>query len=325
MTEIKKIGVLTSGGDAPGMNAAIRAVVRAGLYHKFEVIGIRKGYQGMIDGDYASFDSNAVSGIIQYGGTILQTARCNEFLTFEGRKKAYGQLQKEGIDAVVAIGGDGTFTGANIMAEEFGYTFIGIPGTIDNDLFGTDYTIGFSTALTTVVEAVDKIRDTAKSHGRIFFVEVMGREAGFLALLGGIACGAEGILIPEEKGDIEVLRKYLKERARRKKSSIILVAEGEEAGGAIQIAKIMKTEFPDFDIRTTILGHVQRGGSPSPDDRIIASRMGKAAIESLVAGERNIMIGIVNNNITKIPLQKAVKEHKKIDEGLLEIFDVLGG
>jgi 6-phosphofructokinase 1 len=325
MKEIKKIGVLTSGGDAPGMNAAIRAVVRAGIYHKLEVVGIKKGYQGMIEGDFIPFNSNDVSGIIQYGGTILQTARCKEFHSYEGRKKAFDKLQNAGIDAVVAIGGDGTFTGAGIMAQEFDYTFIGIPGTIDNDLYGTDYTIGFSTALGTVVEAVDKIRDTAKSHGRIFFVEVMGREAGFLALLGGIACGAEGILIPEEKGDIENVRRFLKERARRKKSSIILVAEGDDAGGAITIGKMMKTEFPDFDIRTTILGHIQRGGAPSPSDRIIASRMGKAAIESLVAGERNIMIGIANEKITKIPLDKAIKEYKKVDEGLLEIFDVLGG
>jgi len=325
MSDIKKIGVLTSGGDAPGMNAAIRAVVRAGLYHNFEVVGIRKGYQGMIEGDFLTFDSNAVSGIIQFGGTILQTARCSEFHTYEGRKQAWQQLRNAGIDAVVAIGRDGTFTGAGVMAEEFDICFIGIPGTIDNDLYGTDYTIGFSTALSTVVEAVDKIRDTARSHGRIFFVEVMGREAGFLALLGGIACGAEGILIPEQKGDIDVIRKYLTERARKIKSSIILVAEGDEAGGAISIAKMMKAEFPDFDIRTTILGHVQRGGSPCPNDRIIASRMGKAAIEAIVAGEKNIMIGIVKDRITKIPLTRAVKENKKVDRELLEVIDILGG
>lgn len=325
MNEIKRIGVLTSGGDAPGMNAAIRAVVRAGLFHKLVVVGIRRGYQGMIEGDFIPFDSNSVSGIIQYGGTILQTARCSEFHTYEGRKKAYEQLSNAGIDAVAAIGGDGTFTGAGIMAQEFDINFIGIPGTIDNDLYGTDYTIGFSTALSTVVEAVDKIRDTAKSHGRIFFVEVMGREAGFLALLSGIACGAEGVMIPEQKDDISVIRHFLKERARKKKSSIIIVAEGDEAGGAISIAKMMKIEFPDFDIRTTILGHVQRGGSPSPNDRIIASRMGKAAVEAIVSGEKNIMIGIVKDMITKVPLTMAVKENKDVDKELLEVINVLGG
>jgi len=280
--DFKKIGVLTSGGDAPGMNAAIRAVVRAGIYHGISVYGIKKGYQGMIQGDIQPMESDSVSGIIHKGGTILQTARCKEFFTYEGRKQAYEQLIKQGIEAVIVIGGDGSFTGAGIMAKEFKFPFIGIPGTIDNDLYGTDYTIGFDTALNTVVSAVDKIRDTATSHGRIFFVEVMGKEAGFVALQSGIACGAEGILIPEEKGQIDSLRKYLKERAIHKKSSIILVAEGEDEGSAIDIAGRIKQEFPDFDIRTTILGHLQRGGSPSAFDRIIASRMGKASIDALL-------------------------------------------
>lgn len=323
MEEIKRIGVLTSGGDAPGMNAAIRAVVRTGIYNGFEVYGIGRGYQGMIDGDIRQLDSNSVSGIIHLGGTILYTARCKEFFSFEGRKKAYEQLIRFGIDAVIIIGGDGSFTGAGIMSNEFNIPFIGIPGTIDNDLYGTDYTIGFDTALNTVVQAVDKISDTARSHGRIFFVEVMGREAGFIALQSGIACGAEGILIPEQKNDLDRIRKYLKERARRKKSSIIMVAEGEEEGGAIKIASKMKEEFPDFDIRTTILGHVQRGGSPSAMDRIIASRMGKAAVDALMDDLKSIMIGIVNGEIMHVPLNKTVKLHKTVNLELLEMADII--
>ena len=323
MKEIKRIGVLTSGGDAPAMNAAIRAVVRAGIYNGLEVFGIKRGYQGMIEGDIIAMDSASVSGIIHNGGTILQTARCEEFRTYEGRQRAYGQLTRFNIDAVIIIGGDGSFTGASIMSREFNVPFIGIPGTIDNDLYGTDYTIGFDTALNTVVQTVDKIRDTASSHGRIFFVEVMGKEAGFIALRSGIACGAEGILIPEQKGDLDKLRKYLTERAKRKKSSIIMVAEGEEAGGAIVIANKMKEEFPEFDIRTTILGHVQRGGSPSALDRIIASRMGKAAVDALLDDQKSIMIGIVNDEIVHVPLNKTVKMHKTVDPELLEMSDIL--
>ncbi|MBN2481191.1 MAG: 6-phosphofructokinase [Bacteroidales bacterium] len=323
MKEIKKIGVLTSGGDAPGMNAAVRAVVRTGIYNGLEVYGIRRGYQGMIEGEIVLLDTDSVSGIIHLGGTILQTARCKEFFSFEGRKKAYEQLMLSGIDAVIIIGGDGSFTGAGIMSKEFDIPFIGIPGTIDNDLYGTDYTIGFDTALNTVVQAVDKIHDTATSHGRIFFVEVMGKEAGFVALQSGIACGAEGILIPEEKGDLNKIRKYLTDRARRKKSSIIMVAEGEDEGGAISIANKMKEEFPDFDIRTTILGHVQRGGSPSAFDRIIASRMGKDAVEALMDNQKSIMIGVVNGEIVHVPLSKTVKLHKMVNMELLEMVDIL--
>jgi 6-phosphofructokinase 1 len=323
MEEIKKIGVLTSGGDAPGMNAALRAVVRAGIHNGFEVFGIRRGYQGMIEGDIIPLPTQSVSGIIQRGGTIIQTARCKEFHTYEGRKKAYDQLVKFGIDAVIVIGGDGSFTGASIMSKEFDIPFIGIPGTIDNDLYGTDYTIGYDTALNTVVEAVDKIRDTASSHGRIFFVEVMGKEAGFVALRSGIACGAEGILVPEEKGQLEKLRKYLTERAKQKKSSIILVAEGDEDGGAIAIAKIIKEEYPELDIRTTILGHIQRGGSPSAFDRVTASRMGAAAIDALLDDQKSIMIGIVNNEIVQIPLNKTVKLHKDVNRDLLKLVDIL--
>jgi 6-phosphofructokinase 1 len=323
MEEFKKIGVLTSGGDAPGMNAAIRAVVRVGIHAGFEVYGIRRGYMGMIEGDIIPLTSQAVSGIIQNGGTILQTARCQEFMTPEGRKTAYDQLVKFGIQAVIVIGGDGSFTGASIISREYDIPIIGIPGTIDNDLFGTDYTIGYDTALNTVVEAVDKIRDTASSHGRIFFVEVMGKEAGFVALRSGIACGAEGILIPEEKGQLDRLRKYLAERARQKKSSIIMVAEGEEEGGAITIAGIIKREYPELDIRTTILGHIQRGGSPTAFDRVSASRMGAAAIEALIDDQKSIMIGIVNSEIVHVPLNKTVKMHKDVNRDLLKLAEIL--
>jgi len=323
MEEIKRIGVLTSGGDAPGMNAAIRAVVRGGIHYGFEVIGIRRGYQGMIEGDYIPLSSQSVSGIIQNGGTILLTARCKEFLKPEGRRLAYDQLVFHGIDAVIAIGGDGTFTGATIMSKEFNIPFIGIPGTIDNDLYGTDYTIGYDTALNTVVEAVDKIRDTASSHGRIFFVEVMGKEAGFVALRSGIACGAEGILIPEATGQLEKLKVYLKMRAAQRKSSIILVAEGEEVGGAIAIAKKIKEEFPEFDIRTTILGHIQRGGSPSAFDRVTATRLGIAAVEALVDDQKTIMVGLVNNDVVQVPLAKTIKLHKDVNRKLLELVEIL--
>jgi len=323
MEDIKRIGVLTSGGDAPGMNAAIRAVVRAGIHYGLEVFGIRRGYQGMIEGDIIPLDSPSVSGTIQKGGTILQTARCKEFMTYEGRKKAYDSLVSFGIHAVIVIGGDGSFTGASIMSKEFDIPFIGIPGTIDNDLYGTDYTIGYDTAVNTVVEAVDKIRDTASSHGRIFFVEVMGKEAGYVALRSGIACGAEGILVPEEKGQVEKLKVYLDTRGRLKKSSIILVAEGEEYGGAIGISKIFKEQFPEFDIRTTILGHIQRGGSPSAFDRVTASRMGVAAIEALLDDQKSIMIGMVNNEMVHVPLNKTVKLHKDIDHKLLGLTEVL--
>ncbi len=318
-----RIGLLTSGGDAPGMNAAIRAVVRTAVHRGLEVYGIRRGYLGMIEGDIFAMDSSSVSGIIQRGGTILQTARCKEFMTPEGRKKAYEQLIAHGINAVIVIGGDGSFTGAGIMSREYNIPFIGIPGTIDNDLYGTDYTIGFDTALNTVVNAVDKIRDTASSHGRIFFVEVMGKEAGFVALQGGIACGAEGILIPEEKGQLDKLKKYLAERARQRKSSIILVAEGEDEGGAIPIANKIKEEYPEFDIRTTILGHIQRGGTPSAYDRLIASRMGVAAVEALLDDQKSIMIGLVNGEIVHVPLSKTVKLHKDVDRNLLAITDLL--
>jgi 6-phosphofructokinase 1 len=323
MEEIKKIGVLTSGGDAPGMNAAIRAVVRTGIHYGFEIYGIKRGYQGMIEGDIVPLTSQSVSGIIQRGGTIIQTARCKEFHTPEGRKKAYDQLVNFGIQAVIVIGGDGSFTGASIMSKEYDIPFIGIPGTIDNDLYGTDYTIGYDTALNTVIEAVDKIRDTASSHGRIFFVEVMGKEAGFVALNSGIACGAEGILIPEVKEQFDSLIKYLTERASSKKSSIILVAEGDEEGGVEAVARKIKTIFPDLDFRTTILGHIQRGGSPTAMDRVTASRMGAAAIEALMDDQKSIMIGLVNGEIVHVPLSKTVKMHKEVDRDLFRLTSLL--
>ena len=323
MEEIKKIGVFTSGGDAPGMNAAVRAVVRAGIINGFEVYGIRRGYMGMIEGDIIPLNSQSVSGIIQRGGTILLTARCKEFFEYEGRKKAYDQLVKFGIQAVIAIGGDGTFTGASIFTREFDIPFIGIPGTIDNDIYGTDYTIGYDTAVNTVVEAVDKIRDTASSHGRIFFVEVMGREAGFVALRSGIACGAEAILIPEERGQYDKLRDHMAQRAQKLKSSIIIVAEGEEEGGAVTIARKINSEFPELSIRTTILGHIQRGGAPSAFDRVTASRMGAGAIDALLDDQKSIMVGIVNNQIVYVPLNKSVKLHKQVNPELLKLAEVI--
>ncbi len=324
MSKIKRIGILTSGGDAPGMNAAIRAVTRAGINNGFEVFGIRMGYQGMIEGDIFQMKSEDVSGIIQTGGTFLQTARCKEFYSIEGRAQAYEQLRKLGIDAVVVIGGDGSFTGANLMSHETNLSIIGIPGTIDNDLFGTEYTIGYDTALNTVTEAVDKIRDTASSHNRIFFVEVMGREAGFVAVNSGIACGAEVIMVPEKKNQIDKVRRFLKERARKNKSSIIIVAEGLEEGGAMKIAEIIKPEFPQFDIRVSILGHIQRGGSPSNKDRVVASLMGVAAVEALMDNQKSIMIGWQNEQIVHVPLSKTIKLHKKVSDDMLKIAEEIG-
>jgi len=321
MAKIKRIGVMTSGGDAPGMNAAIRAVTRAGINNDIEVFGIKKGYEGMIEGDIFQMTTETVSGIIGKGGTFLQTARSERFRHLEGRIAANQNLKQLEIDAVVVIGGDGSFKAANEMSSEFDTTFIGIPGTIDNDLFGTDYTIGYDTALNTVVEAVDKIRDTACSHNRIFFVEVMGREAGFVAINSGIACGAEIIMIPEKKNQIDKARKFLSERARKNKSSIILVAEGLKEGTTMQIADILKPEFPQFDIRVSILGHIQRGGSPSAKDRVIASRMGAAAIEALLDNQKCVMMGVENDKIVHVPLNKTVKLHKGVDQALIDLAE----
>lgn len=323
MSLIKKIGVLTSGGDAPGMNAAIRAVTRAAIYNNLKVFGIYRGYEGLINGEIKQLESQDVSGIIQKGGTILQTARSKMFRTKEGRKQAYDNLKKFGIDAVVVIGGDGSFTGASIFSKEYSIPFIGIPGTIDNDLYGTDYTLGFDTCLNTVVEAVDKIRDTASSHNRIFFIEVMGREAGFLALQSGIASGAEAIMIPELTGQHEKLISYLATRGQLKKSSIILVAEGDEEGNAYEISKKVQEVFPLLDIRVSILGYIQRGGSPTCYDRVVASRMGVAAVEALLDDQKSIMIGLVHDEITHVPLSKTVKMHKSVSLSLLEVADIL--
>ena len=323
MAKINKIGVLTSGGDAPGMNAAIRAVTRTAIYNNLEVIGIREGYRGMIEKLFTPLWSQDVSDIIQRGGTILKTARCMEFKTSEGRQIAYNNIKELGVNGVVVIGGDGTFTGARIFNEEFDIPLIGIPGTIDNDLYGTDYTIGYDTALNTVVEAVDKIRDTASAHNRLFFIEVMGAEAGFIALRSGIAAGAEAIIIPEVTDEIEKLNQLLESGRRQRASNIVIVAEGDEIGGAYKLANNVKKHFPNYEIRITVLGHLQRGGSPSAFDRVTASRLGYAAVEALLDDQKSTMVGIQNNEILTIPFRKAIKLHKSVDPNLLEIAEIL--
>lgn len=324
MSSIKSIGVLTSGGDAPGMNAAIRAVVRACIYNNLKVYGVMRGYQGLIDNDIEELHSNSVSNIIQSGGTILKSARSMEFKTEEGRQKAYANLQKRGIDALVVIGGDGTFTGARIFGQEHNFPIVGIPGTIDNDLYGTDYTIGYDTALNTVVEAVDKIRDTATAHSRLFFIEVMGRDAGFLALRSGIASGAEAVMVPEVRTDFDQLEHFLQNGFNKNKtSSIVLVAEGDEIGGAIKIADKVGKEHPEYDVRVTILGHIQRGGSPSAFDRVSASRMGLSAVEALMDDQKSIMIGLANNQIVHTPFNQALKNKKALNPQLLEMTKIL--
>ena len=324
MGKIKKIGVLTSGGDAPGMYAAIRAVVRTAVYNGIEVVGIIQGFKGLINAEFKAFNSSGVSDIIQKGGTILKTARCEEFRTQEGRKRAYDNLKEAQIDGVVVIGGDGSFTGARIFNEEYDIPFVGVPGTIDNDIYGTDYTIGYDTALNTVVEAVDKIRDTASAHNRMFFVEVMGAEAGFIALYSGIATGAEAILIPETNGESRDLKKIIEAGNKRKKTSnIIIVAEGDEEGGAFAIAEKMKDDFREFDVRVSVLGHLQRGGSPSAIDRVNASRLGHAAVEALLDDQKSVMVGMLNGEITLVPFRKAVKLHKDVNRSLVELAEIL--
>jgi 6-phosphofructokinase len=304
------------------MNAAIRAVVRAAIYHDIEVIGIRKGYKGMIDGDFIPLLSKDVSNIIQRGGTILGTARSEEFRTEDGRRKAYGNLIGAGIDACIVIGGDGSFQGAGIFSKEYDIPFVGVPGTIDNDLFGTDYTIGYDTALNTVVEAVDRIRDTASAHDRMFFIEVMGRGAGFIALHSGIACGAEAILIPEVDGQEEALHEYLKSQGN-KSSNIILVAEGNNVGGAEHIASEIMVKYPEYDVRVNVLGHMQRGGSPSAFDRFLASRLGVAAVDALIDNQRSIMVGFVNHDIVHVPFNKTINASKNLNKILLDVADIL--
>ncbi len=324
MGAIKTIGLLTSGGDAPGMNAAIRAVTRSAIYNGLSVKAIYKGYKGLITGEIVEFQTQNVSNIIQQGGTILKTARCEEFKTPEGRALAYETLVKEGIDALVVIGGDGTLTGARIFASEYNYPIVGLPGTIDNDIFGTDSTIGYDTALNTILDAVDKIRDTATSHERLFFIEVMGRDAGFLALNGAIASGAEAAIIPEIATEVDQLEEVIKKGFRKSKSSsIVLVAESEKTGGAMHYAERVKKEYPEYDVRVVILGHVQRGGSPTAYDRILASRLGEAAIEALIDGQRNILLGIENDKVVAIPFSKAIKNDKPIDPELMKVLSVL--
>jgi 6-phosphofructokinase 1 len=321
---IRKIGVLTSGGDAPGMNAAVRAVVRTSIFYGREVVGIYHGYRGLIESNFKCMKTGDVSSIIQLGGTILKTARSKEFMTKEGREKAYNNLKEAGVDALVAIGGDGTFTGARIFSQEFGFPIVGVPGTIDNDLYGSDFTIGYNTALNTIIEAVDKIRDTATAHERLFFIEVMGRDAGYLALNGGIASGAEAVLIPEADTDIVTLENFIQNGFRKSKnSSIVLVAEGDKAGGAFQIARQVEKDFPQYDVRVTVLGHVQRGGTPTAFDRILASRLGIAAVETLLDDQQSVMVGIVNDEISLVPFSRAIKYDKKLNPDLFKAIKIL--
>ena len=322
---IKKIGVMTSGGDAPGMNAAIRSVARTCAFHNIECIGIYRGYEGMIEGDFKHLNARSVNHIINKGGTFLKSARSEEFRTKEGRKKAYEQLQKEQIDALVLIGGDGTFTGGMIFNEEFNFPIIGIPGTIDNDIVGTNYTLGYDTALNTAVEAIDKIRDTASSHRRLFFVEVMGRDVGHIALNAGVGSGAEEILVPEEDLGLDRLLESLeKSKHTGKSSSIVVVAEGDKTGkNVFELRDYVEENLDGYDVRVSVLGHMQRGGSPSCFDRVLASRMGVKAVESLLEGKFNYMVGTVNNKLELYPIDKAVKGHSTIDEELLRVSDIM--
>jgi 6-phosphofructokinase 1 len=324
MGKLKNIGVLTSGGDSPGMNAAIRAVVKTALYHNLQVAGIYKGYNGMINDIIKPLDKYSVENIISLGGTVLKSARCEEFRTTEGRRKAYEIIRKHKIDALVVIGGDGTFAGGQIFMDEFDFPVIGIPGTVDNDLYGTDYTIGYDTAVNTAVTAIDKLRDTAHSHDMLFIVEVMGRDAGFIALRSGIASGAKKILIPETKTLIEELLDRLKKRFSEDDSSaIIIVSEGDDFGGAMEVKKIVNERFPDYETRVTILGHIQRGGTPTAYDRILASGLGYQAVTGLLDGRKGVMVGSVNRDIVFTPFDKTIKHHDKINVELKRIAEIL--
>lgn len=324
MPAIKTIGILTSGGDAPGMNAAIRAVTRSAIFSGFSVKGIYRGYRGLITNEIVDFKTQNVSNIIQMGGTILKTARCKEFQTPEGRQLAYDTLRQHGIDALVVIGGDGSLTGARIFATEFNFPIIGLPGTIDNDLYGTDKTIGYDTALNTIMECVDKIRDTATSHERLFFIEVMGRDAGFLALNGAIATGAEAAIIPEIATEVDQLAELIQNGFRKSKnSSIVLVAESEVTGGAMGLAERVKQEYPEYEVRVTILGHIQRGGSPTAADRILATRMGEAAVNAIIEGQRNVMVGIQDDKLVYVPFSKAIRDDKPINRDLIQTIRML--
>ena len=322
MKEIKSIGILTSGGDAPGMNAAIRAVTRSAISSGWKVFGIYRGWEGLIHGDIKEFTSESVSNIIQRGGTILKTARSEEFRTVEGRKKAIDNLAAFGIDALAVIGGNGSLAGAQELAREGDIPVIGLPGTIDNDLYGTDSTIGYDTAMNTIVECVDKIRDTATSHDRIFFVEVMGRDAGFLAQNSAIAAGAEAAIIPEANTNVDQLASYIERGIRKSKNSSIVIVS-EKDGGAMHYAERVRKEYPQFDVRVSILGHLQRGGKPTAYDRILASRLGVAAIEALKEGQRNVMIGVKNDQIVYVPIAKAIKIDKPIGDELINVLQTL--
>ena len=325
MINIKKIGVFTSGGDAPGMNAAIRSVVRTCAYHNIGCVGIYRGYQGMIEGDFEELNARSVRGIINKGGTFLKSARSHEFRTEEGRKKAHENLLKEEIDALVAIGGDGTFTGAMIFNKEHNYPIIGIPGTIDNDIVGTSHTLGYDTALNTAVEVLDKIRDTASSHDRLFFIEVMGRDAGHIALNVGIGAGAEEILIPEENLGLDRLLDSLrKSKSSGKTSSIVVVSEGDKIGkNVFELKSYVDEHLPEYDVRVSVLGHMQRGGSPSCFDRVLASRMGVKAVESILEGKSDLMVGLVNDKIVLNPLERAIKGQTKINKNLVRVSDIM--
>ncbi len=321
---MKKIALFTSGGDAPGMNACIRSVVRSAIYLDMEVYGIRYGYDGMIRSEIQKMESHSVSNIVQTGGTILKSARSDDFRTKEGRQKAYKNLKKHCVEALIAIGGDGTFTGANLFYNEFGIPVVGVPGTIDNDLYGSDYTIGFDTAVNTALDAIDKIRDTAASHDRVFFIEVMGRHSGYIAIQSGIGGGAEMVMVPETSTSIDDVIKKLREgRDNKKTSSIIVVAEGDEQGSAFSIAERVKVETPKMDIRVTSLGHVQRGGGPTAFDRILASRLGLAAVEGLMSGQKNVMVGIIDNKITYTNLKLAISKSKPLNEELIRLTNIL--
>ena len=321
---IKKIAVLTSGGDAPGMNAAIRAVVRACTYYRIECIGVYRGYEGLIEGDFVSLTAREVSNIINKGGTILKSARSQEFKTKEGRAKAYENLKSEGIGGLILIGGDGTFTGGLKFISEFNFPVVGIPGTIDNDIYGTDRTIGYDTALNTVVEAIDKIRDTASSHNRLFFIEVMGRDAGFIALNTGIGAGAEEILIPEKDLGLDRLEESLNQsREKGKTSSIVVVSEGDKIGkNVFELADYMQEKYPFYDIRVSVLGHMQRGGSPSCYDRVLASRLGVSAVEAILDRATGVMVGVTNNKVSTVGLNKAIKMNNDIDKELLKVAEI---
>ncbi|HNA40856.1 MAG TPA: 6-phosphofructokinase [Saprospiraceae bacterium] len=321
---MKKIAVLTSGGDAPGMNACIRAVVRTGTSSGIEVMGIMRGFQGMIDDEFIVLDSQAVSNIIQTGGTILKSARSEEFRTPQGRKKAFDNLKQHNIDGLVAIGGDGTFRGANAFISEYGFPIVAVPGTIDNDLYGTDFTIGYDTAINTAMSAIDNIKDTANAHNRVFFVEVMGRDSGFIALRSAIATGAEAVIIPETPTDIASLAQQLKDNYdRKKRASIIIVAEGDECGGAFKIAQKVKEHNPEFDTKVTVLGHIQRGGRPTCMDRVLASRLGMEAVRALLNGTSGVMIGQLHKKIAHTPLVKAIKHNVTVNPLLVEMVNIL--